>query len=139
MAISRLRGSHFRRLLGPFSEGNYPALRELQLAGDFSEESDWARHERDMADIFFPEKSKDGSLLRACFDADVSIRGKQIQLETVEDEHVATITIMLSDIQLENGLPVYWPPAKEVLEAVSSSIPLMAGRMWVRQYYEPPD
>jgi len=137
--LDAVRWPRLTFIMGPFSEGNSPAIRELQLAGDFSEASGWALHERKMADIFFPEFSKDGSLLRACFDADISIRRKQIEMETVEGEHVATVTIALSDIQLENGLPVYWPPDTAALDAVSSMIAMMTGRMWVRQYYEPRD
>jgi TPR repeat protein len=121
-------------ILGPFVDGHHPGLRKLQDVGDFSEQSLWYQYEHEVADLHFPQEGSQ-PLLDHLFGVKVSLHGKYIGLAHIGGEFGAAISMSLSDIRQENGLPVYWAPSEEKLSGIASMLAFDCARKWVRHTY----
>jgi hypothetical protein len=98
-------------------------------------DASWLEFAREFGECLFLRGGNAGSLLDTVFGDAVSVQDITVLPVVSEQQRFPAISINLRNIVLADGLPVYWSPSTEALDAVTALIGVMGGRVWVRHAY----
>jgi TPR repeat protein len=129
--FDRVKWPDLTFLMGPLAKGHLDKIREAQENDDGSDDAPWLEYERKAAEITF----KGEGFLNIVFGEKVNAKEISVGRTLVEGQPVAAVAINLRNMVLESGLPVYWKPKDDDLEAAMAAIALFEGREWVRYVY----
>ncbi len=135
--FGRLQWPDLTFIMGPLAEGHLDGIRKSQENDDGSDDAEWLNYERNSANTWFLGAAVDGtgSVLNTVFGETVSVKKIFVGRAWIDGKVLASVSISLKDILLEDGFPVHWKPTEESLEAIVGLIGLMDGRTWVRHAY----
>lgn len=134
--FERVKWPDLSFVMGPLVEGHLDGIRISQENDDGSEEPDWLRYERDVANTtFLGSSDKAGSLLDAAFGEPVCIKQMYVGRALIDGKARASVNINLRNVHLADGFPVYWKPTKEGLDLVANMIGVLEARTWMRWTY----
>ncbi len=134
--FGRLRWPDLVFIMGPLAEGHLDGIRKSQENDDGSDDAEWLKYERSSANTWFLGSANGkGSVLDTVFGEPVSVKKIFVGRAMIDGKVLASVSISLQDILLEDGFPVHWKPTEESLKAIVGLIGLMDGRTWMRHFY----
>jgi hypothetical protein len=136
--IERVRWANLMFIMGPPVDGYLDEAFGLfqQDKGDGKNAARWLKHEMELAGTLFLQKGQDEeSILDAIFGVPVRLKKVSVATALLEGGAFASTTISLKDVVQADGIPVWWKPPRESIDAVMPRIDRLANRKWIRWSY----
>ena len=136
--IERVRWAKLTFIMGPPVEDRFGEAfqRFQQEKGGGENAIRWLEHEKVLAEKLFLEKGESGgSIPDAIFGAPVNVTHVAVETAFIDGEAFVSATISLKDVLQADGMPVWWMPLRESIEAVIPHIDHLASRKWIRWAY----
>lgn len=121
--------------MGPLLEGHLEGLTQNRLENPYDSNAAWMQYEREVAEGLFMNKELSKSFFSSIFGEEISCTAAFTGIASIGSQPLAVTTISLRNLSLDNGVPVYWKPDVEKIEAQLPALSLIEGREYIRYNY----